>query len=179
LGQLRLPLSLAVRPSRSSPSSKPVRGAALCPASRRCEGLSRSRRLLPPPMRGRRRPPSFAASITRDRLGRGSPAHRARRHSSVAVVRRRQGIQARESASRPGTRRSAAAGTARALPGSVCRRRRGGEGKGRARGIRFCPSSPAGGRPRSERVVSLEVTITSVGNPNCHPSVSQSGCKFF
>jgi hypothetical protein len=93
------------------------------------------------------RAPSSAVSPTKNRLGRGSLAHRARIRRSIVAVHRRQIKNApRRPTSRTGTRGSAAAGTARALPGGARWRwrRREGERWGRRRWGGDRPWSPVG-----------------------------------
>jgi hypothetical protein len=91
---------------------------------------------------------SSAASTTRGRLGCGSSAHCMRNspthHCSSPPLER---LCPALSSSRAGTKRSAAGGTARALPGTTHRqRRRGNEirGDGREEQIGFTAGSPRG-----------------------------------
>jgi hypothetical protein len=162
-GQLCLPPSRACRPSQHAPPPNLAKGAAVGLSDRRRRPPVEARPPLPSTKEEDNIAASSAASTTKNRLGRGSPAQRARSRRSIAAVHCRQiGTAPRCPTSLTGTRSSAAGVRRRAL-----RRRRhrtgfarrctpaaaaeeGGKvgAKAEAVGKEIAPGRPRG-RPRS------------------------------
>jgi hypothetical protein len=114
----------------SSPPPDPAKGAAVGPVRPSGGPPVEARPPLPLTKEEDDIAASSAASTMRNRLGRGSPAHRVRSRRSIGAGHRRQiGNAPRRPTSRTGTRSSSASSTARALPGGTRRRQQRREGE--------------------------------------------------